>query len=852
MVDRSHEENMTEPRDTQDVVVPPVPTAAPANVPPAQAAPPPPVGADPSTPSTANKESHPWFAPFSAGVLLGGLAHVGVTVAASFLGGAALLAVLLMLGDSDVAATSIGSLGDLLNGFGVLAGLLFTLTAAVLGGEITISLGGSAGMFSAAGSASLWVFPLTLTVGVLTAALWWGVRQGRVNPLPTRLHRAVYGLAVGLVTGLVLLFLALIFAVRAAQMGASFEISAAGYRVVLFSTLFVGAAAYIGREAGALAQPGDLWMQSVARLSAAAPRAVREWAVYAAFGTALFAIVGAIQLVVSTWNGAGIASLGLAVIGLLNVAPFAAALGHFGGVSASGTLGGSAASSTQTVFNAGEPALWLAVLAAVLLTGFVALWIGTRRPRTAGIEWRTSWQLPVMVFGSWLVLGPVLFGIGISAAGAAGMFGGALGGGIGIALWSAPVFLIWAVAVELGAQTLPRVAYGTLPRVHRALVGERALAGWVAGTSSNTLIGSSDAGAAVSAPTTGSNAVAQAPSAQQASDDPAAAPLPEPTPLSPAAKRGLIIGLSTVGGLIVLAVVGGIGVGVVNATRSPQAVAQQYLEHIAAGRAEAAGALVDPNIPTDQRAFLTDDVLASASEGISDIEVHRSDVGSGDSAGVAVSYKLDGVTREAYLEARKGEPEWLVLDTWQLTSTLVTPVSFWSSGPGSVAIGGVALDALEGSESQAMLYPGVYELIAQDSTYFELEDPTLVVDAAAPGTKEIVFTPTDALRDEVRSQVDALLAACVAETSADPDGCPFSAYTYNDDTKVTWKLPEQPTIEIGDDGGHVLVEGVATGSYTEEFFGSTREREDEDRFSFYADISVDGDQVEVGFDDTWW
>lgn len=829
------------------------PAAPPAAI--AAAAPP----AFPSAPArTASGAA--WAPLLTRGVLLGGFAHVGIVLGASLIGAAVLLVVLAMFSASDAQVSAFGPTGDLgtlINGVGAVIGLLFTLAAAILGGELTVSLGGGAGLFSAAASGSVWIFPLTLTVAVVVVTFWWGVRQELSNPVISRLQRAAYALAVGLVTGIVLLIIALIFAIRADGSGAELQISAAGYRVVLFSTLLVGSAAYLGREAGALVQPGDNWITAARRLLHVCPRAVREWLTYATFGSVLFGVIGFIYVTVEMWDDAGPASIGLALVGMLNIAALLGAVAHLGGVVAgAGVEGAGSGSSMLNVFSGDTPVLWLAVLATVLLAAFVALWVGTRRPRTDPVDLRSICQMPVLVAVSWLVIGPVFFGAGFSAEGAAGIFGGAVDAGIGVAPWTVLVMVVWAAVIELGAQTLPHLAYGTLPHAHAVIVGRRAVAAWVAGTPASPVRANggdsaTDAHpfAAQAAPGAQTSAVAPAYSAEPAPSTAPAPPAP-PKPLSPAARRTLIITLSTIGGVVVLAIAGSIAIGVINGTRSPEALAEQYLDHIAEGRATAANALVDPNVPNADRRFLTDEVMASATQTISDVSVKQVEA-VGDTAGVQVSYKLDGVTQEAYLEAEKGDPEWLVLDTWNLTSSLATENTFWSNGPGKVSIGGVPVES-EGEQATAMLYPGVYELSTDGSEFYELQDSVLTVAAGLGATKELQFVATDALREAVAAQVDAVLEKCITSTDAAPDGCPFSAFTFNDDTKVTWTLKEKPVVEISDNGTDVQVEGVAVASYTEEFFGTTRERDDEDQYGMYGKVSIDGGEVEVAFDDTWW
>jgi hypothetical protein len=622
----------------------------------------------------------------------------------------------------------------------------------------------------------------------------------------------------------VLLILTLVFAIRIDESGVHVLVTGAGYRVVLFSLVLVGIAAYLGRWAGSVAQPGENWFHSGIRLFRRLPRVARETLAYAAFGGAVFAVLGAVFVVIGSWQNLGVGSIALGLLGLLNIAPLAAVVGHLGGLA--GTIPGF--DSTFTVFNADESLLWIAVLAAVLLSIFVALWIGIRRPRRNGIDWASAWRLPLVVLLGWFVVGTVLFGLGVSA----GARGATFGVGIGIALWSPFVMAAWAFAVEVGAQTLPALAYGSVPQLLGALTGRSAVAAWAVGTSGTT---------------TGADAA----------DQPAVAigAVPEPKPLSPAAKRGLIIGLSAVGGVAVLAIAGGIAVSVLNSSRTPEAVAQQYLEAIAAGHAEAANELVDPNVPKAQRAFLTDAVMKSASDRITDVSVTREDSSRGDSAALAVTYRLDGVRQQAHLSASKGDPEFVVLDTWKLDDSLVVPVEIQVDGQGRASVGGVELPfEFDGGYGQATvpMYPGVYELSTEGSKYFALEQQTLRVGSPEDSFQDLSFAPTDALKEAVTKQVNDLVDTCLASTAADPDGCPFHAYTFNDDTQVTWAKQGEPTIEIDDRGTRVQASGTVIGSYTEDFFGTTRQQSDEDDYSMYGDIEIDGDAVKVAFDDSWW
>ena len=76
-------------------------------------------------------------------------------------------------------------------------------------------------------------------------------------------------------------------------------------------------------------------------------------------------------------------------------------------------------------------------------------------------------------------------------------------------------------------------------------------------------------------------------------------------------KRMKLIGI-LVGVLVVLVIAGVVAIKVANSSRTPEAEVRKYLDLLAAGKASAATAMVDPGVPNNQRTFLTDDAMASA------------------------------------------------------------------------------------------------------------------------------------------------------------------------------------------------------------------------------------------------
>lgn len=854
---------------TDQQVVPPAPPVPPAPV----TAPPLPTVAG----QTVTSASPPaGISPELKGHLLRGLSTVSIALGGAFMSG--LILALVLVG---VAQNGIGSLGlpipaEVLTGLGNFLLLAVTLAGAVLGGEVTLAFSGGTGIGGGAVGGSLWMFPLTLTLATLVLTLWWSIRQERVAPLRSFRNRLIFSAAVGLGTGLFLLVITLIFSLRFVPgANAEFIVTSGGYRVVLFGTILIGGVVLIGRLLGARAAAQENWVGVLRRGVAQLPRALREWLLYTSALSVLFGAIAVIGAVILLWDTLGAGAVAVALIGALNFAGLPLALGHLGGITAQAGFGSFGDAQLVTVVNANSGWFWLFVGIAVVFSVLAALWLGVRRARTAGIVWADSWKFPVAVFAGWVIFGLLFFGVSVSATGSTGVFGGSGTAGIALAMWTPAVFLLWAAAIEIGAQTLPAVLYSISPRALGALAGGSATATWLNGpgvvTNGESAVGSPPAAASpvpvgvggghefVAASTGQTDGNAPVPQDNEIAGVPAATSVPAPPkPLSPAGKKKVIWAGIGVGGLAVLVVAGAVTVSIVNGLRTPNAVAESYLSFIADGNASAANALVDPNVSTVARTHLTDEVLQSATERISEISVDSSaSPDGGEYAHLDVSFKLDGVTQHGQLTARKGDTEWLFFDTWVLDSPLVASVTIDVQGPGDASIGGVPVDAdSEDSnyrQASPVLYPAVYELQSADESLFEIESSTLLVGAEPQQSAQIRFVATPELIDTAQAQVNALLDECAAQTSSDPDGCPLNAYVYPSDTPVTWQIVTYPAVEIADSGDQFRAEdGEATASYTRELFGTSEQRTEEDSISFSGSIEFTDGEVTVVYDPDQW
>lgn len=831
-------------------VAPPVPVAAPTD----PAAP-----AAPAATPAATAPAAPVLTPEVKAHLLRGLSTAGIAVGGAFVAGL-ILAFAVVLG-ADGASRDVGLPIeiDAFTGLGSFILIAFTLAGFVFGGELNLQISSGFSGLSANAGGELWAFPLTLTAAVLVLVLWWSIRQERTAPLRGIRNRLLFSGGVGLATSLVLLVLALIFSIRQGGSGVEIAISSAGFRIVLFGTILVGGVVFLGRVIGARASSSGTWVHAIGDSFVVLPRFVREALLYTAGLTVVFGVITVIFGTISLWDQIGAGALPVVILGLLNLAGIPVVIGHLGGFTLHTGFGSFGGAETVTVFSTGGWS-WLLVVVALLFSVFAAVRIGTHRPRSAGLNLAHAWKFPAVVFGAWVLHGLFTFGLTVQGGGSFGGLGGGATAGLALAVWAPLVFLIWAVAIEVGAQYLPAILYGLSPQAHSFVAGRGNVTRWVAGPVAAAAPSTAGAADAATAPDGQELNLGDAPRTEEDSAEvaqdvsptaPAVPSLAPPKPLSPAAKKGLLWSGIGVGAVIVLGIVGAVGVSVLNSTRTADAVALTYLGHIADGDASAANALVDPDVPNAAREYLTDEVLKSATERISDVSVRSLGVEGSDQAYLEVSFKLDGVTQNGTLTAEKGTPEFLVLDTWKIVTPLVQQVRVDVEGPGATAIGGVSLGLDEGSSyrsADVVLYPGVYEVESETDGLFALDSSRLLVGAGSATSAYLDFVPTEKLVEVVQQQVDALLDTCAESTEARSDGCPLRVFVYPSDTPVDWTIVSYPTVELADSGLRFAAEGgEATAAYTETSFGSTEDSTDEVSISFYGEVEISGGEVKVTY-----
>ena len=185
--------------------------------------------------------------------------------------------------------------------------------------------------------------------------------------------------------------------------------------------------------------------------------------------------------------------------------------------------------------------------------------------------------------------------------------------------------------------------------------------------------------------------------------------------------KGLIIG----GAVVVLVVVVVIVVGVVVVTRataprpSPEDFVAEYLAAISDGDAEAARAIDDSTVAgvdgdlVDTATFRSDEVLAAATERISDVTIDDSEVYGNSSARVTTSYELQGERNQLFVNLVWDEDS----EGWALKDGVFHGVEV-AGGTSSVSdtlpfsLGGVPSSdpaVVSSGRITYLAYPGVYD-----------------------------------------------------------------------------------------------------------------------------------------------
>ena len=197
------------------------------------------------------------------------------------------------------------------------------------------------------------------------------------------------------------------------------------------------------------------------------------------------------------------------------------------------------------------------------------------------------------------------------------------------------------------------------------------------------------------------------------------------TPMSTTSKRRVKRTAIVLVAIVVLGLVGAVSLMFANWTRTPEAQVRQYLDLLADGKASAATAMVDPGLPNDQRGFLSDDVMASASARLV-VEDVVADSTSGNIRIVTATMQLDGDRFTHSFRVSSAKPTMGFLKNWKIEDALVTRVLVTGEKVNRFSVGDVT-SSLDGNKYSSgtsfVFYPGVYTFTPVDTGEYVSADP---------------------------------------------------------------------------------------------------------------------------------
>ena len=290
-------------------------------------------------------------------------------------------------------------------------------------------------------------------------------------------------------------------------------------------------------------------------------------------------------------------------------------------------------------------------------------------------------------------------------------------------------------------------------------------------------------------------------------NDVSAAPIPAP-PVSPAIpgppvpagrsvastpssgrgkKRVILVGI-LVGVLVVLVIAGVVAIKVANSSRTPEAEVRKYLDLLAAGKASAATAMVDPGAPNDQEVFLTDDAMASASSLLVVEEVAADKNEDAETRQVSATLQVNGERFTHAFTVTKDKPTMGVLNNWTVKNSLAAQVSVDAQGYTQFTVGGVSADAprklVSGKPATYFFYPGVYTFTpVAPSEYVDVNTKTVaVLDGVHGGTASsadaadvsLEATYSDKLKEAALESAKEFLNSCASIPGNQNSDCPFA------------------------------------------------------------------------------
>ena len=255
------------------------------------------------------------------------------------------------------------------------------------------------------------------------------------------------------------------------------------------------------------------------------------------------------------------------------------------------------------------------------------------------------------------------------------------------------------------------------------------------------------------------------------------------TPMSDKSRRRIKRIVVGVAALVVLGVVAAVALAIANWTRTPEAQVRHYLDLLADGKASAATAMVDPGLPNDQRGFLSDEVMASASARIEVEDVTVDDAERSKERVVTATMRLDGERFTRSFRVSEAKKTFGLLKNWKIQDAMVSRVNVSADKVTHFSIGGEKLSIAtlkESASGSIVLYPGVYTFTPEETgEYIDAAPKTLAVKAASGydssyngGTVELTGTYNDKLAAAALDAAAELTNSCATVPGNIDSACP--------------------------------------------------------------------------------
>ena len=270
--------------------------------------------------------------------------------------------------------------------------------------------------------------------------------------------------------------------------------------------------------------------------------------------------------------------------------------------------------------------------------------------------------------------------------------------------------------------------------------------------------------------------------------------------------------------LVAVVIVGTIAVTVANWTSTPEAKVRQYLDLLADGKASAATAMVDPGLPDDQRGFLSDKVMASASARIEVEDVTVDDEENSKERVVKATMRLDGERFTRSFRVSQAKKMFGLLTNWKIENAMVDRVTVEPRKITHFSIGGEKMSVAtltESSSAYIVLYPGVYTITPEETgEYIDAEPQTVLVraiedfDSTRTGARVYLEgTYNDKVAAAALEAAVALTKSCATVSGRTDTACPGAI---NSRPLSFLELKTIPTTVDVADGGVYFVEPTYT------------------------------------------